>query len=205
MELKKISFGFWLMVLLFTGMPRVGRTIDGGASEFKEVVYLTKNEALEQMFGENLEVREETYVLSKKEKKQLEEKLGRRLKEESFDVLRCFRGGRFLGDAVITEEIGLFKMITFMVSVDPEDRVKRAAVLTYREPRGMEVRRRRFLKQYEGKTVDDPIALNRDIIHITGATLSSRALSAGVKKILYFIVEVYRPKRPLKEKETAEH
>lgn len=204
MELKKIPFGFLLMVFFLIGAPRVGRSIDGGASEFKEIVYLTKDEALEQVFGEKLEVREETYILSKKEKKQLEEKLGRRLKEESFRVFRCFREGRFLGDAVITEEIGLFKMITFMVAVAPEGRVKRVVVLTYREPRGMEVRRRRFLKQYEGKTVGDPISLNRDIIHITGATLSCRALSAGVKKVLHFIVEVYHPKRPLEKKETAE-
>jgi Na+-translocating ferredoxin:NAD+ oxidoreductase RnfG subunit len=108
-------------------------------------------------------------------------------------VHKGYREGRFLGDAVVTEETGLFKKITFIVHVRPEGKVGRVAVLTYREPRGMEVRKTRFLKQYEGKSTGDPIALNRDIVNITGATLSARAMSAGVKKILHFVMDVYRP------------
>lgn len=160
---------------------------------FREEVYLTLEEALEQVFGKGATVLRDEFVLSEDQKKTLERSLGRRLSEEGFLVHRGFRDGEFLGDAVVTEEIGLFKFITFLVHVDPEGKVGQAAVLTYREPRGMEVRRRRFLKQYEGKTVEDPISLNRDIVNIAGATLSARALSAGVKKVLHFIVEVYRP------------
>jgi hypothetical protein len=45
--------------------------------------------------------------------------------------------------------------------------------------------------QYEGKTVLDPIRINKDIINITGATMSVRSISAGVKRVLVLIDEFY--------------
>jgi len=57
-------------------------------------------------------------------------------------------------------------------------------ILVYRESHGSEVHRKAFVKQYLGKTVKDPVMVGRDIKHITGATLSSRAVSKGVKKAL---------------------
>jgi hypothetical protein len=54
--------------------------------------------------------------------------------------------------------------------------------MTYREKRGDAVKRRRFLNQFRDKTDADPIMINRDIVHLTGATVSSWSLAAGVKK-----------------------
>ena len=64
-------------------------------------------------------------------------------------------------------------------------------ILVYRESKGSEVRRKRFNSQYEGKTVLDPIRINKDIINITGATMSVRSVSAGVKRALVLIDEFY--------------
>ena len=66
-----------------------------------------------------------------------------------------------------------------------------AAILVYRESRGGEVRRSRFLRQYRGKSSADPIRINRDIINITGATLSVRALNTGIKKQLVLVEAFY--------------
>jgi hypothetical protein len=54
--------------------------------------------------------------------------------------------------------------------------------MTYRERRGDAVKRKRFLRQFEGKTAQDPIMVNRDVVHLTGATVSSWSIAAGVKK-----------------------
>ena len=62
--------------------------------------------------------------------------------------------------------------------------VRGVEVLVYRESRGGEVRRSRFLRQYGGKDADDAIRLNRDIINVAGATLSVRAMNRGVKAAL---------------------
>ena len=63
--------------------------------------------------------------------------------------------------------------------------------MVYRETRGGDVKRERFLSQYRGKTVRDPISTNRDIINISGATLSVRSMNAGVKRVLAELTAVY--------------
>jgi Na+-translocating ferredoxin:NAD+ oxidoreductase RnfG subunit len=78
-----------------------------------------------------------------------------------------------------------------MVGVDPDGGVLNVEVLIYRESRGSEVRTKRFNAQYEGKTVWDPIRMNKDIINISGATMSVRSLSAGVKRTLVIVDEIY--------------
>jgi hypothetical protein len=64
-------------------------------------------------------------------------------------------------------------------------------LMVFREARGSEVGRKRFNSQYEGKTVLDPIRINKDIINISGATMSVRSISAGVKRVLVLIDEFY--------------
>lgn len=95
------------------------------------------------------------------------------------------------GYAVVDEEVGKYRPITFLVAADERLRVKDVAILVYRESRGGEVRRQRFLRQYRGKQVDDPIRLNRDIINVTGATLSVRALNTGVRRSLRLLQSAY--------------
>lgn len=92
-----------------------------------------------------------------------------------------------LGYAVVGDEIGKYRPITFLVATDARLEVTSVAILVYRESRGAEVRRQRFLSQYRGKDKDDPIRINRDIINITGATLSVRALNGGVRQALLLL------------------
>ena len=65
------------------------------------------------------------------------------------------------------------------------------AVMDYRETRGWEVKEQRFLRQFRGKSLADPITVDRDIVNYTGATLSSHAIAHGVKKALALIQTFY--------------
>ena len=93
--------------------------------------------------------------------------------------------------AVICEEIGKHRPITFIVAAYPDGSVKDVALMMYREPVGEEVRYPAFLKQFTGKSLEDPIFPRRDIKNVTGATLSVRAMSRGVRKALAFIRLTY--------------
>lgn len=118
--------------------------------------------------------------------------LGRPLERDSLEVyLACGPLGEVLGYAVVAEEIGKYRPITFMVGATPQFAVKEVAVMVYRESRGGEVRRSRFLSQYRGKGLRDPLQLNRDIINISGATLSVRALNTGVRRVLLCLEALY--------------
>lgn len=104
------------------------------------------------------------------------------------------RGGEVIGYAVVAEEIGKHRPITFIVAVTPAGRVKDVALMVYREAIGAEVRYPGFLRQFEGKKIEDSMRPYRDIKNISGATLSVRALSRGVRKALAVIELAYLQK-----------
>lgn len=94
--------------------------------------------------------------------------------------------GALLGAYRVASEVGKYLPFEFVVALDTAGDVKDIVVLNYRESRGGEVRRERFLSQYKGKSVTSPVRLNRDILGIAGATLSSWAVNRGVKKTLWW-------------------
>ncbi len=156
-----------------------------------EEVYMTPEEAARSMFPKSDQIKSEVITLSTDQKFRIEERIGWHFPETNFD---CFVGetkGHVDGWAFIQHTIGKHKPMTYMVGVDQQGEVFSVEVLVYRESRGSEVRKKRFNYQYEGKTAYDPIRINRDIINISGATMSVRSMSAGVKRVLVLAEEFY--------------
>jgi thiamine biosynthesis lipoprotein len=145
-------------------------------------VYLTEEEALAKAFPGADSIQAAVWAPNSGQRRRIEQRLGWRLEAGPFTVYAGYLAGVVVGYSTVGEEVGLYRPITFMVKVSPEGKVDGVWVMVYRESRGGEVRRRRFLAQYDGKTADSPMRINRDIIGVTGATLSVRALNAGVKK-----------------------
>jgi len=104
--------------------------------------------------------------------------------EPEYVIFTARRDDSVLGQAVIVEEIGKHRPITFVVGVRPDGGVQDVALMVYREPYGGEVRNSRFLAQYRGKDLTAPLLPFRDIRNITGATLSAEAIGRGVRKAL---------------------
>ncbi|MFQ5883349.1 MAG: FMN-binding protein, partial [Candidatus Methylomirabilales bacterium] len=77
--------------------------------------------------------------------------------EEHYTVFKAKKGEGLIGYGVIVEEIGKHRPITFIVGVRADGKVQDVAVMVYREPYGGQVRYGRFLVQYEGKTLRDPL------------------------------------------------
>ena len=157
----------------------------------QEDIYLTPEEAAKLTFPESENIRAEVITLSPEQKQLIEERIGWQFPETIFE---CFIGetnGQIDGWAFIQNTIGKHKAMTYMVGVDPNGEVSNVEVLVYRESRGSEVRKKRFNYQYQGKNLDDPIRINRDIINISGATMSVRSMSAGVKRVLVLTDEFF--------------
>lgn len=154
-------------------------------------VYLTEEQALKLLFPKSQQVRAETLRLTPDQKARIQEKIGWKFPEESFRAFKAESNGKVDGYAVIQETIGKHRPITYIVGVTPDGKVSDIEILVYRESKGSEVRMKRFNSQYEGKTTLDPIRINKDIINITGATMSVRSVSAGVKRALVLVDEFY--------------
>lgn len=111
--------------------------------------------------------------------------------EDHYVTFNALHGTVSLGYAVIVEEIGKHRPITFIVGVQPDGKVGDVAVVAYREAYGGEVRNKRFLVQYQGKSSTDALQPYGDIKNIAGATLSVEAAGRAVKKALAVVRVVY--------------
>jgi hypothetical protein len=86
--------------------------------------------------------------------------------------------------AWILEEIGKEQPITTGIVVN-KGKLELLKVLIYRESRGSEVRYPFFTDQFKGATLEKDDELDRSIDGISGATLSTRALTKLVRLALY--------------------
>jgi hypothetical protein len=154
-------------------------------------VFMTEEDALKIMFPKSERVRKAVIRLSQEKKDAIEQRIGWKFPEESFDVYIGETGDKVDGYAMVHNTIGKHKHMTYMVGVDTSGACTDVELLVFREARGSEVRRKRFNAQYEGKTVSDPIRINKDILNISGATMSVRSISAGVKRVLVLVDEFY--------------
>ncbi len=154
-------------------------------------VFMSEEEAVKIMLPESKQIRKELIRLTGEKKELIEERIGWKFPEQAFEVYIGETGDKIDGYAMVHNTIGKHKHMTYMVGVDSSGACSDVELLVFREARGSEVGRKRFNVQYEGKTVLDPIRINKDIINISGATMSVRSISAGVKRVLVLIDEFY--------------
>ncbi len=162
--------------------PSLATAQDGGG---QTQAPLTEPEAVREIFPGTAATEPIRWTSTAAQRGALADRLGAPPADSAYTFLAAFNAaGRFLGYALVTEERGKYRPITFMVGIAPDLRVRDVAILVYRESRGGEVRSRRFLAQYRGKRAEDPIRVDRDIVNVTGATISARSVSTGVRRVL---------------------
>lgn len=159
--------------------------------DFKYEEFMTEEEAVKIILPKSQRIRKELLRLSSEKKELIEQRIGWKFPEDSFEVYIGESEDKTDGYAVIHHTIGKYKAMTYMVGVDTKGKCTDVELLIFRDAKGSEVGKKRFNVQYEGKTVADPIRINKDIINLSGATMSVRSMSAGVKRVLVLIDEFY--------------
>jgi hypothetical protein len=154
-------------------------------------VFMSEEEGIKIMLPKSERIRKDVITLSPDKKVQIEERIGWKFPEQSFEVYIGETGTQIDGYALVQNTIGKHKPMTYMVGIDSKGHVSDVELLVFRESRGSEIRQKRFNAQYEGKTVLDPVRINKDIINISGATMSVRSISAGIKRVLVLVDEFY--------------
>lgn len=154
--------------------------------------FMSEQEALEILFPRAAWT-EEVKTLDGAAREELARSTRLRFGENSYRFHVARADGRVAGYALTLDEIGKSEPITFTVGIDANGKVTDVILLVFRESRGAEVRDKRFLRQFHGKTRRDPLQVNRDILNYSGATLSSQALARGVRKALVLLGYFYHP------------
>lgn len=103
-------------------------------------------------------------------------------------VLARRQGGRFRassgGIVVIDRVLGKHEYIKYAVGITAAGTVKRIEILEYNESYGYEVREASWRSQFVGKSASSPLQLNVDIKNISGATLSAKHITDGVRRLV---------------------
>jgi len=84
---------------------------------------------------------------------------------------------------------------TLMVVLGSDGAVLRVEVVTFREPREY-MPREAWYAQYKGQELDDDLVLKGDIRPVTGATLTARATTEAVRRVLAIHAVASQEKTP---------
>jgi hypothetical protein len=119
-------------------------------------------------------------VLTGDQQKNIESRSGVRVRSRNLKVWKVSGGGWFIVDEVL----GKHEYITYALGLNTKGNVKQIEILDYRETYGYQVREPSWLQQVVGKIAQAPLKLDEDIRNISGATLSSRHITEGVRRLL---------------------
>jgi Na+-transporting NADH:ubiquinone oxidoreductase subunit NqrC len=148
------------------------------------VQYLTVEQAQQQLFEAGTLFTAENIDLRPDQIKAIETASQIRVRDSRLKAWKASRLGQYAGWFIVDEVYGKHEFITYSLAIDTKGAVKGIEILDYRETYGGEVRNANWRKQFIGKTSASPLKLDDDIKNISGATLSSRHITDGVKRLL---------------------
>ena len=90
-----------------------------------------------------------------------------------------------LGYAYISKAPSKTDTFDYLILLDKNLTVIKAKVLVYREDYGGEIGSKRWLKQFIGKTQNDELKYQDNIVAISGATISVRSMTSAVNDLLH--------------------
>ena len=89
-----------------------------------------------------------------------------------------------LGHLIVDEVYGKHEFITYAAAIDANGAVLGIEIMDYRETHGGQVREAGWREQFRGKRSSDALELDVDIVNISGATMSCKHVTEGVRRLL---------------------
>lgn len=146
--------------------------------------YHTVESAQRACFPEGGEFVSANLKLSKDQKKTIEKSSGSRMRGSEQKIWKVTRNGQFSGWFIVDDVIGKHEYITYAVALNKDGTVTSLEIMEYRENYGSEVQRADWRRQFVGKQNGAKLKLTDDVKNISGATLSCRHITEGVKRLL---------------------
>lgn len=145
-------------------------------------VFLTVDEALRLAFP-GCTVERKTAYLTGEQMRRVRVLSGGEVPTALFTYHVARRNGQLAGTAYLDTHRVRTLPETLMVVVDPQGRVARVEVLAFREPEEY-LPRGIWYEQFHGRGLDRELRLKQKIRPVTGATLTARATTDAVRRVL---------------------
>jgi Na+-transporting NADH:ubiquinone oxidoreductase subunit NqrC len=155
--------------------------------------YLSLAEAQRVCFPQADRFESQTIRLTAEESKAVQQKSSVKVRERESQFWLARKGTNLHGLILLDHVFGKHEVIEYAVAVTPDGAVLQVEILEYREHYGGEVRNAKWREQFKGKTGASKLKLNEDIYNISGATISCRNVTDGVRRVLATFELVVRP------------
>lgn len=156
--------------------------------------YLTPAEAQRVIFPEATRFDDETVRFTPQSSSAVSKLSGTKVMNRGHRIWWAYKGDELLGVVVMDHVLGKHEIIDYAVGIGDQGKVQQVEILEYRESHGYEIRSPKWREQFRGKTAKAPLKLNSDIYNISGATMSCRNVTEGVKRVLAMYEVVLRPR-----------
>ncbi len=143
---------------------------------------LTADEALELAFPE-CAVERRTIYLTKDQRKQVDDLAGFEVETGIVYVYTARKGNRVIGHAYFDTHKVRTKGEALMLAVDARDRISRLELLAFAEPREY-IPAAAWYAQFLGRELNAELRLKGDVRGVAGATLTARATTRAVRRML---------------------
>lgn len=141
-------------------------------------IYMSEADAVRSLLGDEKATARE-YELAPAEIAKIEGAQKEKVRSSKLKIWKNSKGYVF-----VDQVLGKHEFITYALAVNPAGKVFGMEILEYRESYGSQVRKPEWKSQFNGKDVSAELKLDKDIKNISGATLSSAHVTAGVKRLL---------------------
>ncbi|AXI03752.1 FMN-binding protein [Aquirhabdus parva] len=166
-----MSSSQWTLIPL---LPLAAISVSAYATE-----YFT-TEQVQQAIFPGAKFTPDTVTLTDDQVKQIEKMTDVNVRHKEIKAWKVVGGGWLIVDEVV----GKHEFITYAVGLNANGSVKQIEIMNYLESYGYGVREPAWRKQFVSKTSADPLKLEHDIANISGATLSCKHVTDGVKRVL---------------------
>ena len=168
----------WFTLLLFPAISLLFAENTLGAT------VLSRDQVLKNAFplAENFD--RQVIRLSDEQMKKLSKESGQKISSRFVTVYIAKKEDENLGYGFIGYTKGKSSFIKYFVAITPDGKIHSIEIMSYRGEKGSEVRQEIFKNQFIGKSVDNNINVGSDISAISGATISSQAITKGIRKIM---------------------
>ena len=114
---------------------------------------------------------------------------GRTPQQQAWQALS---NGAMIGWFFVDQVIGKHELITYALGINADGSVRQFQIIEYQEAYGYQVRELKWRDQFVGKTAGSALQVGTDIGNISGATLSVRHVTDGIKRLLFLHQSVLR-------------
>ena len=154
-------------------------------------VFYSRSEALKLAFPDADRVEDESILIGDEQASRIEQLAKSRLESRLVRIYRGYKASELLGYAFIDVHTVRTLPEAFLVALTPDGAIRTVRVLAFHEPLEY-MPPERWYRQFDQKTPADPLRLGGDVHGIVGATLSSRATTEGVRRVLALYQVVVR-------------